>query len=578
MTKLFRSVTGIVVLVSSLVLAQDTKPSLGVMEATLVGQGFDPELRPVFTSLVRGKVVDLVHDSVDVMEGSKLEKLVANNAKSCSNAECLVQFTRSIGVDYLLETRLLYRKGNWTATIKLASAASASLLAEKTEDYSSEADAKKGLPQLAAQAVQNLVKGGGSEQDVSIAPPPAGAKKVIVAFASTPSGAAVSVDGRISCTSTPCKRPFLEGTHRVEMVKDGYHSRRESVALSSNGQDVTWTLSAIQGRLSLDAVDDRTGDALIGDVYVDGVKVGQTPYDGLVAVSTQRIEVAPEGFDRQTVSVALEEGKTAQTTAHFRSVEKPKVGAGMVAIPAGCFQMGSISGVGEDDEHPQHRVCVSAFSIDAMPISNSLYRRSGRTAHYGDGSCYSFSGGKWEKGTVSSSFQGEDQPVVCVDWTEASSYCQEQGKRLPTEAEYEYANRAGTSTKWFWGNDADQGCNYANGADQTILSSGGHWSPPRFECQDGYGDVTSPVGHFKPNPWGLYDMTGNVWEWVSDWYGANYYGQSPSQDPRGPGSGSSRVSRGGSWGSVPAFLRSARRYGDPPGIRSNNLGFRCVSP
>jgi len=168
--------------------------------------------------------------------------------------------------------------------------------------------------------------------------------------------------------------------------------------------------------------------------------------------------------------------------------------------------------------------------------------------------------------------------VVCVDWTEASSYCQEQGKRLPTEAEYEYANRAGTSTKWFWGNDADQGCNYANGADQTILSSGGHWSPPRFECQDGYGDVTSPVGHFKPNPWGLYDMTGNVWEWVSDWYGANYYGQSPSQDPRGPGSGSSRVSRGGSWGSVPAFLRSARRYGDPPGIRSNNLGFRCVSP
>jgi len=100
MLKLFRSVTGIVALVSSLALSQDTKPSLGVLEAALVGQGFDPELRPVFTSLVRGKVVDLVHDSVDVMEGSKLEKLVETNAKSCSNAECLVQFTRSIGVDY----------------------------------------------------------------------------------------------------------------------------------------------------------------------------------------------------------------------------------------------------------------------------------------------------------------------------------------------------------------------------------------------------------------------------------------------------------------------------------------------
>jgi formylglycine-generating enzyme required for sulfatase activity len=211
----------------------------------------------------------------------------------------------------------------------------------------------------------------------------------------------------------------------------------------------------------------------------------------------------------------------------------------MVAIPAGCFEMGSPGGVGDGGEHPQHRVCVSAFSMDKYDVTQGAYRQAtGKNPSYFP-KC------------------GDNCPVEQVSWHEAKSYCESHGKRLPTEAEWEYAARAGTTTKWYW--DDDEG-----NAGQYAWYSGNS------------GNTTHPVGQKPPNAWGLYDMAGNVWQWTSDWYGS--YSSGEQQNPTGPSSGSSRVLRGGSWYDVPGVLRSAYRYGIDPGGRNDNLGFRCVDP
>jgi len=554
------------------VFAQD-KPSLGVMVVEFIPKITDEAQRELYTSLVRGRAIELVQDSVDIIEGSNLSKMIQVNMKPCNASSCLAQFAKTLGVDYLLGTRVINHKGTWSATVSLASSRTGSMLSEKVSDYESEASLRKGLAALVSQAVKSLVKSGksadpgtetGGEETV-IAPPQAGAKKVVVSWKSIPPGAAVTVDGKFLC-QTDNTKSVVQGEHWIEMGKDGYGSKRDKVVVSRNGQELSWKLVPIQTRLTLDAVDDRTGGDLIGDVYVDGAKVGQTPFDGLVPVTASRIEVAPSGFERKTVSVTLEEGKTASATAHFRdsdvsssskvesmkdrpkvdtarsvahfrSVEKPKAGDGMVAIPSGCFQMGSNDG--DANEKPVHQVCLEGFSMDATEVTQSAYQSvmGSNPSHFS--SC------------------GVDCPVEHVDWKQASEYCRKVGKRLPTEAEWEYAARAGTTTKWYWGDD--------------------DWSISLYAWHsENSGSTTHPVGKKQANAWGLYDMAGNVWEWTADWYVT--YPLGSQRNPTGPGSGTYRVFRGGSWYGTPGRLRSAYRYLGASDDRSSFLGFRCVSP
>jgi formylglycine-generating enzyme required for sulfatase activity len=171
-------------------------------------------------------------------------------------------------------------------------------------------------------------------------------------------------------------------------------------------------------------------------------------------------------------------------------------------------------------------------------------------------------------------------PVTDVSWDQAQRYVAwltqrtRQPYRLPSEAEWEYAVRAGSETQYNWGNVVEFACQNANGFDRAGRKAHPQWDW-QIECNDGYGEA-APVGRYAPNGWGLYDMLGNVWEWVADCWHADYT-DAPSDGRAWVEDGcAKRVNRGGGWGNHPRSLRVSNRDGDPAGARSDGLGFRVA--
>lgn len=250
---------------------------------------------------------------------------------------------------------------------------------------------------------------------------------------------------------------------------------------------------------------------------------------------------------------------------------EPLTGMAFVWVPGGCFKMGSPSvEAGRDpDEGPVHEVCVDGFWMGKTEVTNARYRQF-KTNH------------------DSKSYRGfsmtiNDQPVVYINWHDAKAFAkwltgQNHGRyrfRLPTEAEWEYACRANTTTARYWGDDPDKTCGYANMADLTAKREWSYWEVNN--CDDGY-PATAPVGSLSPNAFGLYDMLGNVFEWNEDIYSKNAYRNHQRSNPIYMGDGSDRVIRGGCWYSWPAGGRCAGRSDHPPAGRHRDyfLGFRLV--
>ena len=228
-----------------------------------------------------------------------------------------------------------------------------------------------------------------------------------------------------------------------------------------------------------------------------------------------------------------------------------KDGSEMALIPAGSFEMGDHFDEGNDRELPIHEVELDAFYMDAYQVTVGQFKQ------FIEDSGYDYD--DWDY--VAEYSPGDGFPMVYVSWNDATAYARWAGRRLPTEAEWEYAARGGLAGKRYPGGD------HVSHDDANYDGIGGEdkWS----EC--------APVGSFEANEYGLYDMAGNVWEWCQDWYGEDYYSNSPAKNPPGPGTGSYRVLRGGSWASTVDNLRVAyrRNHGSPAG-RYANYGFRCV--
>ncbi len=222
----------------------------------------------------------------------------------------------------------------------------------------------------------------------------------------------------------------------------------------------------------------------------------------------------------------------------------------MVLVPAGEFTMGSPEG--DPDEKPAHKVQISAFFMDKYEVTVKQYaaflQESG-----GDRPA------EWK---TMNKTANQNRPVMGVDWAEAARYCKWAGKRLPTEAEWEKAARGTDGRLYPWGNDPPTPLHANYGKKE--------WNNH---------EALVPVGTLEAgkSPYGIYDMAGNVWEWVSDWYDNDYYKQSPSDSPAGPPTGGFKVIRGGSWNTSARNLRAADRYFDPPSFRSQYVpGFRCA--
>jgi formylglycine-generating enzyme required for sulfatase activity len=261
---------------------------------------------------------------------------------------------------------------------------------------------------------------------------------------------------------------------------------------------------------------------------------------------------------------------------------RPQDEAVMVFVPAGEFLMGS-TGFANPNEKPQHTVSLDAFWIDRTEVTVAQFRRfvgqtGYRTRAEEQGRAFAWvesamewqevEGADWLHPFGPQSSAEDTHPVVQVAWADAEAYCAWAGGSLPAEAQWEKAARGADGRSYPWGNVFDGTLvNYCDascpGGDQVF--------------NDGY-RFTAPVGSYPDgaSPYGALDMSGNVWEWTADYYGAGYYAVSPAQNPTGPESGQYRVLRGGSWNHDRSGMRTAFRLDSPPGMSVDNFGFRCV--
>ncbi|MGW1659132.1 formylglycine-generating enzyme family protein [Streptomyces atratus] len=277
----------------------------------------------------------------------------------------------------------------------------------------------------------------------------------------------------------------------------------------------------------------------------------------------------------------------------------------MILLPGGEFLMGTedSEGFAEDGEGPVRRVRVSPFLIDTHAVCNDRFTAFAADTGYRTeaeriGWSYVFAGylpaalrhisprpevAPWWCGVAGadwrspegpgSSLQGRgDHPVVHLSWNDAQAYCNWAGKRLPTEAEWEYAARGGLEQRRYpWGDELDP-----NGTFRCNIWRGQF--PSRNTAADGYRG-TCPVDAFEPNGHGLYNMTGNVWEWCSDWWSTSHDTAVPLVDPRGPATGASKAMRGGSHMCHVSYCnryRVAARTANAVDASGGNMGFRCV--
>ena len=345
----------------------------------------------------------------------------------------------------------------------------------------------------------------------------------------------------------PWTGSLKEGMHLIEAKKKGYRSQQRTINLSQQQRlDVAFAeLAAIQGNLSVNY------KPFGADVFIDGKKVGQSPrvFNGIL-VGSHKVEIKKDGYGTDSKTVSILEGQTASLSGVLTNVDnisipvKYGISIDMVRVEAGTFTMGATAEMKntEDSEKPTHRVTLTNdYYIGKYEVTQALWQ-----AVMGDDPSY---------------FKGDNLPVEAVTWDDCQEFIGKLNRitgktfRLPTEAEWEYAARGGNKSRGYQYSGSNNPSNVA-------------W------YDDNSGDKTHAVGTKQPNELGIYDMSGNVWEWCQDWY--ETYSSSSQVNPTGANSGSCRVVRGVSWYNNARNCRLSLRGSNTPDFRSSNLGLRLV--
>ena len=269
-------------------------------------------------------------------------------------------------------------------------------------------------------------------------------------------------------------------------------------------------------------------------------------------------------------------------SAEIKTVEVEGIVFEFSLIPSGKFKMGDFSG--QKDEQPLRDVEVNLFYLQTTEVTLEQYSKYAAASKLvDDKGCWYFKDYwrysnefSWENPGY---FQEDSHPVVCISWIDVQNFVQWLNLksphvfRLPTEAEWEYAARAFSTSTYYWGDDPMGLCIHANAADNQTLKQF-----PTFksnDCDDGY-LVTSPVGNYLPNPFGLFDIYGNAWEWTQDCWNSSYK-QAPKDGTAWlTGVCDKRIYRGGGWGDTPRFARSSLRNVAKKNERRDDIGFRLA--
>ena len=401
---------------------------------------------------------------------------------------------------------------------------------------------------------------------------------------STPSGADIYIDNTwIGKTPLTSHEVDIGVRHEkqvtVGLVLSGYKAQITQLTLKG-GQQTSWDVH-------LEKIISRTGTLTVtsipsgASVYIDGDFIEPTPlHDYKIDTGGQRkkqVEIRLElsGYKSRQAKLTLRGGQSTPWEAHLEkipqiqkeTVPSDAASEGMILIPAGEFQMGSNDG--NFDEKPVHAVYVDAFYMDVYEVTNAQYKKFvDANPQWGKDQIPSrYHDGNYLKHWTRNSHGRGDHPVVYVSWYGAMAYAKWVGKRLPTEAEWERGARGGLlGKKYPWGD--------------SINSSKANYN-------SNVGD-TAAVGRYAANPYGLYDMVGNVWEWCLDEYQGNFYKISPHRNPIARVNSitditsnftnikKDRVLRGGSWESKPKSLRVADRRGNSSTFTNLYFGFRCA--
>jgi formylglycine-generating enzyme required for sulfatase activity len=312
----------------------------------------------------------------------------------------------------------------------------------------------------------------------------------------------------------------------------------------------------------------KTVDTLVARLGDDDYSTREAAQKEIEALPASALEAVKASVERRSKDKEIkwrgEKAVAALTDKAFWE-KAPKeftnaIGMKLVLIPAGEFLMGSPADEKDrSNDETQHKVRITKpFYMGTTEVTQAQW--------------------KAVMGNNPSQFQGDNLPVETVSWNDCQEFLKKlsakEGKTywLPTEAEWEYACRAGTNSRFSFGNDDGDLHKYGNYCDKSN-TNGFDWQDK--EHDDGH-DKTAPVGSYKPNSWGLYDMHGNVWEWCQDLYVEDYYKSSPAADPTGPTQSAFRVLRGGCWTFFPRLCRSSSRRRIDPDYRGSSIGFRVV--